>query len=84
MWLRALGLAFLPFLSANNVAPSPNSTVIAFALNEGFQFKLIAVLEKIRLMRHGRTGHFRLIAYDLGLKTEQATALKCASPPLLD
>ena len=48
-----------------------NSTiVVAFAANEGFQYKLLAVIERVRSMKHGRSYH--LVAYDLGLKVPVA------------
>jgi hypothetical protein len=65
--------------------PLTNSTVIvALAGNEGFQFKLLAVVERLRSMAKGRTGAYRLIAYDLGLDPVEAAALRCATPTLLD
>ena len=61
-----------------------SSIIIALAGNEGFQFKLLAVVERIRSMSHGRTGAYRLIAFDLGLSSADAAALRCAVPTLLD
>jgi len=33
--------------------------------NARFQYKLIAVIERIRSMQHGRTGAYKLIGFDL-------------------
>mmetsp|Transcript_86733 Transcript_86733/g.168008 ORF Transcript_86733/g.168008 Transcript_86733/m.168008 type:complete len:323 (-) Transcript_86733:54-1022(-) len=80
--LRCLAVIVLMLCSVN--VEASNATIIAFAANEGFQYKLVAVLERIRYMKKGRTGEYRLIGFDLGLKPAEAAALRCASPPLLD
>ena len=40
-----------------------NKTVIVFATNDGFHWKLIPVVERIRFMQHGRS--YYIIAFDL-------------------
>jgi hypothetical protein len=83
-------------LLSSTEGTSSNSTILAFAANEGasffetshtccsclplicqltgFQYKLVAVLERIRYMKQGRKGSYRLIGFDLGLKPAEVLA----------
>jgi hypothetical protein len=44
---------------------NPSMMTILFVHHARFQYKLIAVIERIRSMQHGRTGTYKLIGFDL-------------------
>ena len=55
--------------------------VIAMAGNKGFAFKMVAVVEKVRSMKKGRS--YKIIGYDLGFDDEEKALLSCTTPTLL-
>ena len=55
--------------------------VIAMAGNKGFAFKMVAVVEKVRSMKKGRS--YKIIGFDLGFDDEEKALLSCTTPTLL-
>jgi hypothetical protein len=84
--LTASFLCFVDSASSSSSSSLSNlknttSLTIAFAGNEGFAYKLIAVVEKLRSMRRGRLYH--IVAYDLGFNQQEKELLRCTMPTLL-
>lgn len=80
-----IGLHFLLLLNiiifSSCLAQHNSSFVIAMAGNKGFAFKLIAVVEKIRSMKKGRS--YAIVGFDLGFTEEERSLLTCSTPTLL-
>jgi hypothetical protein len=59
------------------------TVTVAMAADDRYLPKLLAVVEKLRAMKHGKS--YRIIAYDLGGVSETTKAhIRCASPTLID
>ena len=55
---------------------------IAMAANTRFYRQELSILRVLRGMRYGK--RYRLIVYDLGMTEDEAAALRCAVPTLVD